>query len=81
MAENTEWVVEIAFPRPYAGVEIDLRNDQELTLVIPFSTETSAHIARGEMEVTVRKRVQVVTGEMVDDSRVISGEVVRGELE
>lgn len=81
MADRTEWVLEIAFPRPYAGVEIDLRDGHELTLSVPFATETSAQIARGEMEVTIRQRIQVVTGEMVDESRVISGEVVRGELE
>jgi len=57
-------VLEITFPRPYSGVEVAYR-DGELVIEIPFVSELSAEIARGEMSVAVRPRVRVIDGEVL----------------
>lgn len=69
--------LEISFPRPYGGVEIRHPDGEELVISIPFHSEASAQFARDEMEVTIR--VRVVAGEVVDESRMILGEVAEGE--
>ena len=73
--------LEISFPRPYTGVQISHPDGEELVISIPFQSEASAEIARNEMDVSVRPRVRVVPGEVVDESRMILGEVVEGEQE
>jgi hypothetical protein len=79
--QQTEWLLEITFPRPYSGVEISLQNDGELVIAIPFQSKTSAGIAAGELETRIRPRIRVIDGEVVDESRMVEGEVVKGESE
>jgi hypothetical protein len=78
--DNTEWMLEISFPRAYGGVEVKNRDD-ELVISIPFANKTAAGIAAGEAEITVCPRVRVIDGEVADESRMIEGEVVKGESE
>lgn len=77
---DSSWLLEISFPRPY-HVEVERGEDGELVIRIPFISEPSAQFARDEMDVAIRPRVRMVAGEVVDESRMILGEVVEGEQE
>jgi len=82
MSSREEWVLEISFPRPYEGVEVERPDGHELVISIPFITETSAQFAREELQIRIRPRIRVIEGETVDESRIVSGEVTaRRELE
>jgi len=62
------WVLDISFPRPYSGVDVQVSASGYLVITIPFESEESANAARSEMEVSV-----------VSGYRIIPGEVVKGE--
>lgn len=63
------WLLEIEFPRPYTGVVAGYK-DGKLMVAIPFHNAESAEFARDEMVVRIQPNHQVITGE-----------VLRGELE